>query len=158
MKIVAVIARILLGLIFFVFGLNGFLHFIPAPPIPGLAGTFIGVLVSSHYVLFISGVQVIAGALLLMNRVCAPGTGAAGACHRKHPGISSDDAAKWSAAGNFGGNSLDHSCVEAAWIFHAFAGAEGSRRIILSPTEGAYYAIESISLFQRQLRSGVQVL
>ena len=29
MRIAALIARILLGLVFFVFGLNGFLHFIP---------------------------------------------------------------------------------------------------------------------------------
>lgn len=68
MKIIAIIARILLGLIFFVFGLNGFLQFIPAPPIPGLAGTFIGVLMQSHFIFFVAGVQVIAGALLLVNR------------------------------------------------------------------------------------------
>jgi putative oxidoreductase len=68
MKIVSVIARVLLGLVFFVFGLNGFLQFLPAPPIPGLAGTFLGVLMQSHYVFFVSGIQVIAGALLLVNR------------------------------------------------------------------------------------------
>jgi putative oxidoreductase len=68
MKIVVLIARILLGLIFFVAGLNGFLNFIPSSPIPGQAGAFIGVLISSHYVLFVSGVQVIAGALLLINQ------------------------------------------------------------------------------------------
>lgn len=69
MKIVSIIARILLGLIFFVFGLNGFLQFMPAPPnIPGLAGAFIHVLMQSHYVFFVSGIQVIAGALLLVNR------------------------------------------------------------------------------------------
>ena len=32
MKIITVIARFLLGLIFLVFGLNGFLHFIPSSP------------------------------------------------------------------------------------------------------------------------------
>ena len=68
MKIVTIIARILLGLMFFVFGLNGFLHFLPAPPIPGLAGTFLGALMQSHYVFFVAGVQVIAGTLLLVNR------------------------------------------------------------------------------------------
>jgi putative oxidoreductase len=68
MKIVTLIARILLGLMFFIFGLNGFLHFIPAPPIPGLAGTFAGVLMQSHYFFFVAGIQVIAGALLLINR------------------------------------------------------------------------------------------
>ncbi len=40
MKIVALIARILMGLVFLVFGLNGFLHFIPAGPMPtGRGGT-----------------------------------------------------------------------------------------------------------------------
>ncbi len=68
MKIVSIIARILLGLMFFVFGLNGFLQFIPAPPIPGQAGAFVSVLAQSHYVFFVSGVQVLAGALLLVNR------------------------------------------------------------------------------------------
>jgi len=68
MKIGAIIARILLGLIFFVFGLNGFLNFMHAPLPPGLAGTFLSTLVASHFVYFVSGVQVIAGALLLVNR------------------------------------------------------------------------------------------
>jgi putative oxidoreductase len=45
MKIAALIARILLGLVFVVFGLNGFLHFIPTGPLPtGLAGQFVTVL------------------------------------------------------------------------------------------------------------------
>ena len=39
MKIAAMIARYLLGLVFFVFGLNGFLHFIPAPPPSGIAAS-----------------------------------------------------------------------------------------------------------------------
>ena len=69
MKIVVLIARILMGLIFFVFGLNGFLHFIPTGPMPtGLAGEFIGVFFKSHYVYAVSAVQVIGGALLLVNR------------------------------------------------------------------------------------------
>jgi uncharacterized membrane protein YphA (DoxX/SURF4 family) len=68
MKIVAVIARILLGLIFFIFGLNGFLNFIPAPPMTGTAGAFIGALISSHYVWLVSGTQLIAGVLLLSNQ------------------------------------------------------------------------------------------
>jgi len=68
MKIVTVIARILLGLIFFVFGLNGFVGFFPAPPMAGVAGAFIGALVSSHYLYLVSGVQLISGILLLINR------------------------------------------------------------------------------------------
>jgi putative oxidoreductase len=68
MKIVSIIARILLGLIFFIFGLNGFLNFMHGPLPPGLAGTFLSTLVTSHFVWFVSAVQVIAGALLLVNR------------------------------------------------------------------------------------------
>jgi putative oxidoreductase len=69
MKIVALIARILLGLVFLVFGLNGFLHFIPSGPMPtGAAGQFIGALIASHYFMVIAGLQVLGGALLLVNR------------------------------------------------------------------------------------------
>jgi uncharacterized membrane protein YphA (DoxX/SURF4 family) len=68
MKIAALIARILLGLVFVVFGLNGFLNFLKGPLPPGLAGQFITVLMQSHYVFLISAVQVISGALLLINR------------------------------------------------------------------------------------------
>ncbi len=68
MKVVSFIARILLGLMFFVAGLNGFLNFMHAPLPPGLAGTFLSALVASRFVYFISGVQLIAGALLLVNR------------------------------------------------------------------------------------------
>ena len=69
MKIVALVARLLLGLIFLVFGLNGFLQFIPAGNLPGgLAGQFITVLFQSHYVLVVSAFQVAGGALLLVNR------------------------------------------------------------------------------------------
>jgi putative oxidoreductase len=64
-------ARILLGLIFVFFGLNGFLNFIPAPPIPGPAGAFIGAMTVSHYVYFVSGVQVVAGLMLLTNQFVA---------------------------------------------------------------------------------------
>jgi putative oxidoreductase len=72
MKIAALIARILLGLIFFVFGLNGFLKFIPMGTLPsGLAGQFLTVLLQSHYVLFVSAFQLAGGALLLVNR-CVP--------------------------------------------------------------------------------------
>lgn len=68
MKIAALIARILLGIIFVFFGLNGFLNFLKGPLPPGLAGQFIGALLQSHYVFFVSGVQVISGVLLLVNR------------------------------------------------------------------------------------------
>jgi putative oxidoreductase len=69
MKILVLIVRILLGLLFLVFGLNGFFMFIPTGPMPsGLAGQFVTVLLQSHYVLVISALQVVGGALLLINR------------------------------------------------------------------------------------------
>jgi putative oxidoreductase len=68
MKIVVLIARILLGLIFFVFGLNGFLHFIPSAMPPGAAGQFMGAMFASHYSHLVFAVQLIAGMLLLVNR------------------------------------------------------------------------------------------
>jgi putative oxidoreductase len=68
MKIASVIARYLLGLIFLVFGLNGFLHFIPMPPPTGLAAQFGGAIFASHYWVLIFGLQVLGGLLLLLNR------------------------------------------------------------------------------------------
>jgi len=67
-KIASLIARLLMGLTFFVFGLNGFLRFIPAPPPTGLAGQFAGILFTSHLYVVIFAVQVIGGLLLLVNR------------------------------------------------------------------------------------------
>jgi hypothetical protein len=61
-------ARILLGLVFFVFGLNGFLGFMPQPPQPPEAGAFLGALGATGYMFpLIKGTEVLAGALLLGN-------------------------------------------------------------------------------------------
>ena len=68
MKIVTLISRILLGLLFTVFGLNGFLHFIPMKPPTGLAGQYMGALFVSHYLAVVFLVQLIGGILLLVNR------------------------------------------------------------------------------------------
>jgi len=69
MKIAALIARILLGLVFVVFGLNGFLLFIPMGPLPsGAAGQFLSALGESHYVFVVSALQLAGGVLLLVNR------------------------------------------------------------------------------------------
>lgn len=69
MKIVTLIARLLLGLIFVVLGLNGFLNFLSMGPMPtGLAGQFIGALVLSHYFWVVAALQIAGGALLLVNR------------------------------------------------------------------------------------------
>ena len=69
MRILILIARLLLGLLFVVLGLNAFLHFLNMGPMPsGLAGQFIGALVQSHYMWVVAALQVIAGVLLLVNR------------------------------------------------------------------------------------------
>ena len=68
MKTTAAIARVLLGVIFLVFGLNGFLHFIKMPPPTGVALQFMGALIASHEIAVIMLLQVIAAVLLLINR------------------------------------------------------------------------------------------
>ena len=66
MKIVSVIARYLLGLIFIVFGLNGFLNFIHQPPPPNpLALQFLGSVSESHFAAFFFAIQLLGGLLLL---------------------------------------------------------------------------------------------
>jgi putative oxidoreductase len=69
MKVVNLIARLLLGLTFVVFGLNGLLNFLNMGPMPtGLAGQFITALVMSHYFWVVAVLQVAGGVLLLVNR------------------------------------------------------------------------------------------
>jgi uncharacterized membrane protein YphA (DoxX/SURF4 family) len=66
MKIVSIIARYLLGLIFTVFGLNGFLNFIHQPPPPNpLALQFFVAIGASHFAAFFFAIQLIGGLLLL---------------------------------------------------------------------------------------------
>jgi putative oxidoreductase len=67
MKLISTVSRYLLGLVFVVFGLNGFLNFIPPQPLPAVAMQFFGSLVLSHYSVFVFGAQVVVGALLLAN-------------------------------------------------------------------------------------------
>src|ERR1700694_1137355 len=66
MKITSILARYLLGLMFTVFGLNGFLHFIPQPPPTNpLAIQFFIAVSASHFAAFFFAVQVLGGLLLL---------------------------------------------------------------------------------------------
>lgn len=68
MKIAITVARILLGLVFFVFGLNGFLHFIPNPPPTPPAANFFGALFATGYMIpLIFTTQTLGGALLLIG-------------------------------------------------------------------------------------------
>src|SRR5438477_1292786 len=68
MKILTIIARTLLGLIFVVFGLNAFLHFITMPPPQGLAGDFMKALFASHYFYVVTVLQIAGGALCLLGQ------------------------------------------------------------------------------------------
>ena len=68
MKIAVVIARVLLGLVFLVFGLNMFFHFIPQPPMTGDAGTLGGLMFVHGWFTFYGILYVIAGILLLVGR------------------------------------------------------------------------------------------
>jgi len=67
MKYAIIIVRVLLGLMFAVFGSNAFLHFIPMPPMQGDAGAFIGAMVNSGYIYAIALLQVVGGLLLLLG-------------------------------------------------------------------------------------------
>jgi len=67
MKTAAAIARFLLGLVFVVFGLNGFLNFMPMGPVPALAGQFAAALVQSHYMTVVLTLEILSGVLLLTN-------------------------------------------------------------------------------------------
>lgn len=69
MKILVLIARLILGVAFTVFGLNGFFHFIPMGPMPtGHAGEFVGALNATAYFSFIAGLQLLCGVLFLIGR------------------------------------------------------------------------------------------
>jgi uncharacterized membrane protein YphA (DoxX/SURF4 family) len=62
-------ARILLGLVFFVFGLNFFLHFLPQPPMPAPAGAFAGAMFATGYLfVLLKVIEVTCGLLLLVGR------------------------------------------------------------------------------------------
>jgi uncharacterized membrane protein YphA (DoxX/SURF4 family) len=62
-------ARIVLGLLFTVFGLNYFLNLFPMPPAPPAGGTFLGALAATGYMFpLIKGTELLAGLLLLSGR------------------------------------------------------------------------------------------
>jgi len=67
-KIASQIARYLLGLIFLVFGLNGFFHFLHMPGPTGVAAQFFGALFVSRYYVVIFLLQIVPAVLLLVNR------------------------------------------------------------------------------------------
>jgi putative oxidoreductase len=69
MKIVTIIARILLALLFLVSGLDKLFHFFPPQPLPpGAAGKFMDALMSTKYLVFIGLCEAVGGILLIINR------------------------------------------------------------------------------------------
>ena len=73
MKVISIVARILMGLIFVFFGGNlvgaAFGHpYIPSPPPPGAAGQLMSGLFVTHFLVLIGLVQVIGGLLMLIGR------------------------------------------------------------------------------------------
>jgi len=73
MKYIVTISRILLGLIFVVFGLNGFLHIIPTHQFQGVAGQFIGAIFTSHFYTVVFLTRIVSGLLLAANRYVSLG-------------------------------------------------------------------------------------
>jgi putative oxidoreductase len=70
MKIVFLICRVLLGLGFVVFGLNGFLHFIPMgpePPADSLIGKFMAAMTGSGWMKVVAAMQILGGLLVLIG-------------------------------------------------------------------------------------------
>ena len=68
-RYVTAIIRILLGLMFLVFGLNGFLNFMPAPKdMPQEIMNVIGALMKAGYMNVVSGAEVLVAVMLLTNR------------------------------------------------------------------------------------------
>jgi putative oxidoreductase len=68
MRIASIIARYLLGVIFLIFGANGFLHFIPMPPPDGVAGQYMGALFVSKLLVVVFLLELIPAILLLAGR------------------------------------------------------------------------------------------
>jgi putative oxidoreductase len=74
-RFVAHVPRVLLGLIFTVFGLVGLLHLMPDPPMPeGIAGTYLQALSGTYLFTLVKLTEVVGGALLLSNRFVAFGS------------------------------------------------------------------------------------
>lgn len=68
MRLAVTIVRYLAGTMLFVFGLNGFLNFIPAPAPPEAGGAFLGALMSAGVMPLVKIVETVVGVLLLAGR------------------------------------------------------------------------------------------
>jgi putative oxidoreductase len=68
MKYFILTCRILLGLLFFIFGLNNILHFMKMAPMPGDAGVWMGIMAAHGWMTFVGTIMVVSGVLLLVGR------------------------------------------------------------------------------------------
>ncbi len=69
MSKLALAAQMLLGLIFFVFGLNGFFEFLAMPEMPAKAGALMGAFAGTGYFFPVLKItEIVAGALLLLRK------------------------------------------------------------------------------------------
>ena len=70
MKIIDTIARVLLGLVFLFFGINGLMPtpFIPIPPMSGHGQEFIGAMHATGYLTVVKVLEVLGALLLLSGR------------------------------------------------------------------------------------------
>jgi len=69
MRLVVTVARVLFGLLFLVFGLNFFFHFMPMPPMSGPPAAFMGALFATGYMFpLIKVTEIVAGILLISGR------------------------------------------------------------------------------------------
>lgn len=68
MKAVLMVCRLVLGVMFFILGLNNILHFLPMPLPSGDALTWMGIMAAHHWMTFVGVLMTIAGLLLLVNR------------------------------------------------------------------------------------------
>ncbi|MDX2082100.1 MAG: hypothetical protein SFU53_15050 [Terrimicrobiaceae bacterium] len=73
MKVATILARVLLGLIFVVFGANFWLRFIPLPPPSGDAAAFVGLLYASGYLALVKVLEIVGGLLVWSGRFTALG-------------------------------------------------------------------------------------
>jgi putative oxidoreductase len=73
MKILTLVARVLLGLLFIVFGLNVFLRFLPMPPYPGDGGVLMGLMFRYGWFSLYGFIEMVGGAFVLFGRYVALG-------------------------------------------------------------------------------------
>lgn len=67
MKIATIVITYLLGLLFFVFGLNYFINFMPAPPMEGDVKVYSDLMNRTHYMTVVKILEIAFGAMLLIN-------------------------------------------------------------------------------------------